>query len=224
MAPSAIFGQPPASEEDFLILKGFAISMGIPPDKIQRDKGIPVPVKPHGSNPYADHSTNMIAALSVAVALMIAITSLRIWLRLFRRDLKAGLDDLFIIIATVMCCVWIGLQIAMAKVGGGGKHLYAVTYQQFYWYFHVGHPSIPSCPLLKHQLTRMDGKAGRNWTDHFLAYSRPDQRIHHFVQSPPDRPHLQTVAIRTLHIFDTFGRLHHHVFLYESLHLPTCRY
>ena len=137
MGPSAILGQPPANDNDYWIFMGFARQAGIPTEKIDPSKGFPLPAKPTGPDPYNSHQSNIIAAMGVVIALIAIVTGLRIWLRLFRRDLRVGLDDLFMVISAFCAMAWFGLALAIAKYGGAGKHLYAVTYQEIYWFFRV---------------------------------------------------------------------------------------
>ena len=35
---------------------------------------------------------------------------------------------------------WLGCSIGMVTHGGAGKHIYDLTYQEFYWFFRVGSP------------------------------------------------------------------------------------
>lgn len=139
MVKSALVGQPPATQEDRDVLIGFARVAGIPDNLINPDKGLMLPIK-HEGDPLASRSDSIIISLSFAIALVLLITGARLGLRFFRRDLRVGLDDLFIVVAAIGVCAWYAMSIGMAVLGGAGKHLYSITYHELWWFFRVSPP------------------------------------------------------------------------------------
>ena len=137
MSPSALFGQPPASDDDYYVIKGFLRQFGLPDNLIHPEMGIMFPIKAPGPGPYSSNSAGIIAGSSIAIALITFITGTRLYLRIFRRDLKVGLDDVFIGIAALGAVTWLALTICIATIGGAGKHIYAVTYHELWWFFRV---------------------------------------------------------------------------------------
>lgn len=84
--------------------------------------------------------------MAVALAITMAVTGLRLYLRCFRRDLRLGLDDAFILLAALGVCSWVAMVIAMAVIGGAGRHLYALTYRKIYWFFRLSSIMLRSTP------------------------------------------------------------------------------
>ena len=83
----------------------------------------------------------MIASTSVAIALVILITGTRLGLRVFRKDLKVGLDDFVIVPAALATVAYMALAIGSVVYGGAGKHIYDMTYQELDWFYEVCSPS-----------------------------------------------------------------------------------
>ena len=103
MPSSAQLGDPPANSEDYWIVKGIIRNLlKIPDGKLDPSNGIPMFLKLRKPGTMGQNrDANMIAGMSVAIALVIIITGTRLSLRAFRRDLKWGPDDWFIIPAAV---------------------------------------------------------------------------------------------------------------------------
>lgn len=128
-APSALFGHPAANVDDWYRVRAFARLTGIPNGAINPAHGFPFHAPPNPP-PYHSRGPSIVTASAVTIALVMAITTLRLSLRYFRRDLRIGYDDFVIIPAALGVGVWFALQIAMSSVGGGGKHMYDVTYEE----------------------------------------------------------------------------------------------
>ena len=71
------------------------------------------------------------------MALVIVITGARLWLRVFRRDLKVGYDDWAIVPALLATVAYMAVAVAMVVYGGAGKHLYDLTYREANWFYQV---------------------------------------------------------------------------------------
>ena len=68
--------------------------------------------------------------MGIIIPLVFLITVARLSLRAFRKDLRWGLDDWVIILGAIGVFGWTGLVIGVAKVGGGGKHMWDLTYHE----------------------------------------------------------------------------------------------
>ena len=129
MAGSALLGYPPATQEDVDIIRGFYEVQGMP--AIQAADAMPIiPVLAPPGAPHDTRSGTLIAAMCVVIPLVFIITGTRLALRCFRRDLRWGLDDWVIILGVMGVFGWTGLVIGVAKDGGGGKHMWDLTYHE----------------------------------------------------------------------------------------------
>lgn len=135
MNRSALVGDPPANQDDFYIIRGFYRGYGLP--LMNPEDGIPPlkapPGAPHGQN----RGPGIIASYSVLIFLIVTITSARLALRYFRKTLKWGPDDYAIILGAGGACTWVAIAIAMVLVGGSGRHIYDITYEEFNWFIDV---------------------------------------------------------------------------------------
>jgi hypothetical protein len=138
MSSHLLLGQRPASNNDWLIVRGYARSLGIPDNMIDPSQGFALLV--NRSQPYTGIYTpqgpSIIAVMAIAIALVILTTGTRLYLRAFRKSLNVGYDDLVIIPAAISAIGWFGMMIAMAVMGGAGKHIDDITYSElnnFYW-------------------------------------------------------------------------------------------
>lgn len=99
--PSALIGQPPSNQEDYWIIKGMMRALGVPDGALDPSNGFPITLKPPPNYQYETRGPRLLVGLSFAVFLVILITGTRLGLRLFRRELRWGLDDCVIISAMV---------------------------------------------------------------------------------------------------------------------------
>lgn len=91
---SALIGTPPATERDYYIAQYFLYSYGLKTDPIL---GSPVSPKRPDGYVFETHGPGIIASMSVAIVVMTLITGLRLGIRIFRRGLRVGMDDVFIV-------------------------------------------------------------------------------------------------------------------------------
>ena len=138
MSNSAFVGQPPATIEDRLIIRGYARRFGLtenlsdltqvfllPPNKsLDGAKDVSIP-------------SAIITCMSLAIALILLITGTRLCLRVVRKDLRIGYDDLVIIPAAIGALSWYSLMIAMVIYGGAGKHICDITYHELDYFYQV---------------------------------------------------------------------------------------
>ncbi|CAD0100069.1 unnamed protein product [Aureobasidium mustum] len=124
MLHSAFLGQPPATQDDFYIIKGMyrtAYAFNKDPSKGY----LFVPKKPTDYG-YNDKQASIIVGMAMAIVIMLSTTTLRLVLRYFKSGVRWGADD------WVMAILYPTLQIAMIVLGGGGKHAWDVTYAEYY--------------------------------------------------------------------------------------------
>jgi hypothetical protein len=137
MPGSALFGHPPNNQDDWYIIRGLARFSHIPDKVLDPKKGFPIHTHRPPNFHYASRGPGIIASAAVTMVLVIAITGTRLGLRFFRRDLKWGLDDYFIIPAALLTIVFLAVVISEVTNGGLGKHIYDLTYQEVNWLFQV---------------------------------------------------------------------------------------
>ena len=127
MADSALIGYPPANQNDWYIVRGFYRATGV---SRSPDHGIPsLKAKPGAPHAHS-HGAQDIATNSVIIILLTLITSARLSLRYFRKDLRWGPDDYAIILGLAGVVSWFSLGIAKVQVGGAGKHMSDITYDE----------------------------------------------------------------------------------------------
>lgn len=143
-APSALFGKPANNVNDWYIAREFARIVGIPDGAFNPSEGFPFPA-PHIQPPYQSKGPRIIASACVAIFLILLITGSRLSLRYFRKDLKLGYDDLFIVPAVIGVVSWFCIVIWMVVKGGAGQHIYDITYMQVEYFFRVS--SQFTCPF-----------------------------------------------------------------------------
>ena len=137
MSGSALVGDPPANQNDFYIVRGFYRSYGLP---LSPEEGIPALKAPPGAPHDQNRGPGIIGSYAVLIFLLVTITSARLALRYFKKNLKWGPDDYAIILGASGACAWIAITIAMVLVGGSGQHIYDITYVEFNWFIDVSKP------------------------------------------------------------------------------------
>lgn len=105
MAGSALVGQPPNTSDDYKVIVSIGRLMEFPPGMLDPAKGLPIPLKRPASDHYPtnfpNHAPAITAAVAVAISLICIITGIRLGLRVFRKDLRWGWDDILILPAAV---------------------------------------------------------------------------------------------------------------------------
>lgn len=138
MSPgSALFGQPPNNQDDWFIVRALAREAGIPDDMFDPSHGIPLLIQRPPNSHYVSKGPSIIASTTVAMALVVLITGVRLGLRYFRKDLKVGYDDYIILPAALTALAYMAIAIGMVVYGGAGKHIYDMTYQEFDLFYKV---------------------------------------------------------------------------------------
>lgn len=102
MTRSALVGMPPATDHDYWIAMYMINSFGLHQKNASQGFAVfpprPVPSKYH----FETKRPGIIAGLSVCIFIMVSITGVRLYARLFTKRLKAGLDD-GLIVPGVVC-------------------------------------------------------------------------------------------------------------------------
>lgn len=137
MAGSALLGQPPNTENDLFIIRGLARRRNIPDHVFDPSKGFPYPVKRPLNSEYTSRGSGILASTAVTIFLVVLITGSRLGLRIFRRDLKVGIDDYVIVPAALLTIAFLAIAMSEVTYGGAGKHMYDLTYEEFNWLFEV---------------------------------------------------------------------------------------
>lgn len=100
MTVSAHFGEPPATQDDYWVVKGMMQSAHLTLDPAKGMKALP-PRPPPDQYHFESLGPTIIARCSVAIFFMVLITGMRLGLRLFKKELRFGADDWLIIPAAV---------------------------------------------------------------------------------------------------------------------------
>lgn len=141
MNGSALVGLPPANQNDWYIVRGFYRGYEVP--NMNPDIGIPLLAAPPGAPHGQTRGPQTIAAYAVLIVLLVTITSARLALRFFKKDLRWGLDDYAIIFGASGAITWLAIAIAMVLVGGAGRHIYDITYEELNRFIDVSAVSMP---------------------------------------------------------------------------------
>lgn len=104
MNGSALYGTPPATENDLWIVKGVYRFLGLT-GKIDPKKGLPLRAKKPPNYVFESWGDYAIRTSIALIVLMVLITGSRLVLRATRRDLRWGLDD-WVIIPAAVSCFW----------------------------------------------------------------------------------------------------------------------
>lgn len=134
VATSGYINTPPATELDRRIVKGMLLYAGLNASEAAVDKGVHLtPARPD-DYVFETRAPGIVAALSVSIIVISVVTGLRLCLRRFAPSLKWGLDDSLMVPGLLMAIAYPALQIAMVVYGGAGKHIFDVTYTEYYYY------------------------------------------------------------------------------------------
>ncbi|KAL9613015.1 MAG: hypothetical protein Q9167_002405 [Letrouitia subvulpina] len=130
MTGSALLGQPPATQNDYWVIRGSFRIGKIPytDETIKAGfKWIKIPSNP----PHDNRTAHIYGAMAVVIVLVTLITWTRIFLRYWKKELRFGSDDWAIILAWIGVMVYLCITIGLAKVAGAGYHLYDITYENW---------------------------------------------------------------------------------------------
>ncbi|KAL5895562.1 hypothetical protein ACKVWC_000781 [Pyricularia oryzae] len=131
--PSAFCGQPPNTQADLHIIRGYFRIFDVP------ETVSPSMVWQSAPPRYVhdDKQAGIIVAMTISMVAILGITVARILARIFGKNTVFGLDDYAVIPAAALALVYPTLQILAVIKGGGGRHSWENTYenlQNFYYY------------------------------------------------------------------------------------------
>ncbi|KAL9035562.1 MAG: hypothetical protein Q9214_006522 [Letrouitia sp. 1 TL-2023] len=130
MTGSALLGQPPATQNDYWVIRGTFryMKLSYTDETINAGfKWVKIPPNP----PHDNRTAHIYGAMAVVIVLVTLITWTRIFLRYWKKELRFGADDWVIILAWVGVMVYMGITIGLAKVAGAGYHMYDITYENW---------------------------------------------------------------------------------------------
>ena len=142
MSQSAFVGNPPNTERDALIIKGWYQFWAFP---YPGDEFGIIPALKPPNPPHDSRQTYTVVVCAIAITLTIVITGARLLLRIFMKEMRWGADDWTILVAASGVVGWFGLTTAAGINGGGGKRLYDVTYEELNIFIQV-------CPAMPYTL------------------------------------------------------------------------
>ncbi|KAK1593489.1 uncharacterized protein LY79DRAFT_514445 [Colletotrichum navitas] len=127
---SAFVGQPPATQDDYYIVKGLFRRKGMA--EVNPMMGYFLAAKPPPGYVHETRQPGTLAGL-VFVILVIAVpTVLRIGLRLGKySSMKFGWDDYAISVGALLALVFPIGQIYAVAIGAAAKHVWEITYEQY---------------------------------------------------------------------------------------------
>ncbi|KAL5115538.1 hypothetical protein ACEQ8H_006601 [Pleosporales sp. CAS-2024a] len=132
---SAHFNTPPANERDERIAAGLLLLIGFTPNIKDPKNGVTIhPFRPTENYHFETRGPTVIAALSVCMGILTIIAFLRLGIRIFAHEIPFGADDWLIVPAYLLGMAYSALEIAMVVYGGAGKHIYDITYEEYYRY------------------------------------------------------------------------------------------
>ncbi len=180
MSNSAFVGQPPATIDDGLIIRGYARTLGVAENMLDATEVFPLPAVKSldGANDVSTNSS-IITCMSLAIALLLLMTGTRLGLRVFLNDLRIGYDDFMIIPAAIGALSWYSLIIAMAIYGGAGKPIYSITYYELNYFYRVSLVSWRQEPSTATNIQR--NPVRRPQPDNLPHHRHTDWYLHHTV-------------------------------------------
>lgn len=136
MSATGYINEAPSTARDLEIVKGMLLSSGITPDIRNPALGVSLSPSRPGPDDYVFQTKGpmILAWLATSMSIMILVTGARLYLRYFVPRLKWGLDDWLMIPALCLAVAYPALQMAMVIYGGAGKHIYDVSYAEYYMY------------------------------------------------------------------------------------------
>ncbi|TLS25319.1 hypothetical protein PpBr36_07326 [Pyricularia pennisetigena] len=131
--PSAFCGQPPNTQADLHIIKGFFRIFDVPETVSPAMVWHPAPP----GYVRNEKQASIIAGMAVSMVIIFGITTARILARICGEHTVFGLDDYAIIPAAALALLYPVLQLLAVVKGGGGRHSWDNTYEnisQFFFY------------------------------------------------------------------------------------------
>ena len=180
MSNSAFVGQPPATNDDRLIIRGYARTLDVAENMIDPTQVFSLyAVKSIDGASDVSKNLILITCMTLAIALILLITGTRLYLRVFWKDLSMSYDDLVIIPAAIGALSWYSLMIALAIYGGAGKPIHDITYSELNSFYRV---SLVSWPQERTKTTDIQRDSVRRpQPDSLPNHRHTDRYLHHAI-------------------------------------------
>lgn len=167
MSGSSVIGQPPNTQNDHYIVRALVRLLQL---NIDNSKGISFgPLPPNVRDD--SRGQRIVAGCIILIILITLITGSRLLIRGLHQKLKWGWDDWFIIPAALCAIAWYVVSIIMVVYGGGGRHVYFLTYEEYNVFRKMGQIAlvffIPASVSVKVSIAlfvrRFTGLYSRTW-------------------------------------------------------------
>ncbi|KAI9752735.1 MAG: hypothetical protein M1815_000302 [Lichina confinis] len=132
MSGSALSGQPPRTDDDWLWLKTLMALGGKPDTDVS--KGFPLGPPVPEARRDESRAPGILAGISVAIAVITIATWTRLAGRIFHPKLRFGWDDVAIIFAYLVVLAQLISSIVAVKRGCLGRHALTCTYEEIGFY------------------------------------------------------------------------------------------
>ncbi|KAK8090126.1 hypothetical protein PG997_005087 [Apiospora hydei] len=134
--PSAFVGQPPNTERDYYIVRGFlrAARMGNVDPALGYTRAAQ---PPHAGYEYASKQPGIITGLIIIIVAITVVTVSRLALRVSMSQMRFGTDDWATIAAAAFGLTYTICQLKMV-LRGGGKHIWDNTYEDYNEFVYYG--------------------------------------------------------------------------------------
>ncbi|KAK8048520.1 hypothetical protein PG994_010250 [Apiospora phragmitis] len=134
--PSAFVGQPPNTERDYYIVRGFLRAARL--DNVDPAEGyIRAAQSPYPGYEYSSKQPGIIAGLIIIIVAITVATVSRLALRVSMTQLRFGADDWATIAAAAFGLTYTICQLQMV-LRGGGKHIWDATYEDYNAFVYYG--------------------------------------------------------------------------------------
>ncbi|KAL9040874.1 MAG: hypothetical protein Q9180_001642 [Flavoplaca navasiana] len=97
-----------------------------------------LPFEPFPPFSRETRSGSIIAATTICIFLIVSITATRLVARKTIKTSSLGWDDALISAAALAGVAFFSIIGAMVSYGGAGRHLFSITYKQYYWLTRLG--------------------------------------------------------------------------------------
>ncbi|KAK1994973.1 hypothetical protein LX36DRAFT_583346 [Colletotrichum falcatum] len=127
---SAFVGQPPATQNDYYIVKGLFRMIGMA--EANPMTGYSVAAKPPPGYVHESKQASVLTGLVFVILAIVVPTATRIGLRLRRSStMEFGWDDCAICVGALLALVFPITQMYIVATGAAAKHVWEITYDQY---------------------------------------------------------------------------------------------
>ncbi|KAF5599147.1 integral membrane protein [Fusarium pseudocircinatum] len=134
MANSAFVGEPPATEDDFYIVRGILRTYGL--NNLNASAGLVFSIQRPENSPDESKKPAILAGMILVILAIVIPTVVRVIIRLKGARTQFGADDLAIIAAASLAVSYPCIVIAMLAQTAAGRHTYESTYEEYNLYFY----------------------------------------------------------------------------------------